>query len=642
MKLNIGRINGGIAGRILRVDLSSKRISTEDTEKYAKRFIGGRAINSIILLNEMDPKAKWSDPENMLVFGVGCLVGTLVPGACRVSIDTKNVFNNGKGSANFGGDFGPELKYAGFDHVVITGKAESPVYLWIHDGKAELRDANSVWGRTTYETEEILQRELGDDRIKVASIGPAGENLVRGSCIIGDCAKTAGGSGVGCVMGSKKLKALAVRGHGSIRVAQPERFHAAVDTALRKIENSPSSALWRKGIIESIYQPESKSWDFSVIVRNGQDEYWPVEKRRKLVGKNEGVPKYFKKFTACFGCPIGCMPFIEIGDGKYKGTKGTGYWINSCWYSERLDVDDPEASIKFHILANQLGLDGDMASVVLSWAFECYERGLLTKAETDGLELKWGNENAMIKMVEKLAYREGIGDFLADGVKEASRKLGKGSERFAIHMKGQDSADPYRIRKGWGFGLATSPVAGRHLRGAVSSPEVSGPRNIAFSPTEYKNIPEAVFWQAQAKETEDMIGVCVYMGSLAGAHALELSDYTELVNSSMGIDLTEEELMLMARRSYNLEKAFNTIHTDFERKDDFPPERYMEEPVKSGPYAGHKCDKDKWDEMLDKFYELHGWDIRTSFQTRKCLMELSMEDVAKKLEGVGKLILTAD
>ena len=635
--MNTSKISGGLAGKILRVDLSSNKVSTEDTERYARRFIGGRAINSFILLNEMKPQTKWSDPENMLIFGVGCLVGTLVPGACRVSVDTKSAFNNGKGSANFGGHFGPELKYAGFDNVVITGKAEAPVYLWIHDGSAELRDASSIWGKTTYETEEILQQELGDSRIEVASIGPAGENLVRGSCIIGDCAKAAGGSGVGCVMGSKKLKALAVRGHGEVRVAHPARFLDAVNTALKKIKDSPSSASWRRGIIQSFYYPESKGWDFSVIVRNGQDEYWPMGKRVKLVGKETGVPKYKKGVSACFSCPIGCMPFFEIADGKYKGVKGTGYWINSAWYSERLDVDDPASSIKFQLLANQLGLDGDMASVVLSWAFECYEKGLLTKEDTDGLELNWGNGDAMIKLEEKLAYRQGFGDFLADGVKEASWKLGRGSERFAIHMKGQDSADPYRIRKGWGLGLSTSPVAGRHLRGAVSTPDVSGPRGLAFSPTEYENQPQAVFWQAQVKEIEDMTGICVYMGSFLGAHALELSDYAELTSSATGIDLTEEEFMLVGRRSYNLEKAFNTIHANFGREDDYPPRRYIEEPVKSGPYAGHKCDKEKWDEMLDTFYELHGWDKTTSLQTRKCLTELSMEDVADQLQKVGRL-----
>jgi len=393
---------------------------------------------------------------------------------------------------------------------VITGKAENPVYLWIQDGNVEIRDASLIWGKTTYETETMLWEELGDNRVKVASIGPAGENLVRGSCIIGDSAKVAGGSGVGCVMGSKKLKAIAVRGHGSVNVARPERFLDAVNTAFTKIKNSPNTLPWRLSTIEANYQPESPSWDVtSDVIRNGQEGYWPIDKRRQLVGKGTGVLKYRKKVTACFSCPVGGMPFHEIEDGKYKGAGGTGYWVNSVWYSERFDVSDPAASLKFHLLANQLGLDGDDASVVLSWAFECYQRGLLTKEDTDGLELDWGNEDAMIKMAEKLAYRQGIGDFLADGVKEASRKLGKDSEKFAIHMKGQDSMDAgYRINKGWGLGLSTSPVAGRHLRGAVCT-EVSGLdlKELGWSTTEYEKQPEAVFWVAQAKEIEDIAGI---------------------------------------------------------------------------------------------------------------------------------------
>jgi len=635
--MRIDKISGGLAGKILRVDLSRKIISTEDTETYAKRFVGGRAINSFILLNEIERKTKWSDPENLIIFGVGCLAGTLAPAACRVSIDTINVFNNGKGSANLGGHFGPELKYAGFDHIIITGKAENPVYLWINDENVELRDAISIWGKTTYETEKILQNDLGDNNIKIASIGPAGENLVRGSSIVADLCKVAGGSGVGCVMGDKKLKAIAVRGHGSIKIAQPERFIDAVDIALKKVKSSSNATEWRKGIIEACYLPESPLWDSAALIRNGQDEYWPMEKRIRLLGKNKGVPKYKKNMTACFNCPAGCMPFYTIDEGEYKGTKGMGYWINSAAYSRRLDVDDPAASLKFHFLANQLGLDGDNAAVVLSWAFECYEKGLLTKKDTDGMELVWGNKDAMIELEKKLAYRQGIGDLLADGVLEACRKLGKGSEQFAIHMKGQDSQDPYRINKGWGFGISTSPVAGRHLRGAITTPNETGPKGLNWFPTEYKNIPEAVFWQAQAKEIEDITGICTYVGTFVGIHALEISDYTKLTTSALGIDLTEEEFMMIGRRSINLEKAFNTIHADFERKDDYPPNRYMEEPVKSGPYAGHKCDKEKWDEMLDKYYALHGWNQKTGLQTKSCLENLEMSDVAKQLYLAGKI-----
>lgn len=303
--MNVDRISGGLAGKILRVDLGSKKISTEDTEKYARRFIGGRMINSFILLNEMKPETKWSDPENMLIFGVGCLVGTLAPGACRVSVETKSPYNNGKGSANFGGHFGPELKYAGFDHVVITSKSEKPVYLWIHDGEVEIRDASSIWGKTTYETETILRGELGDDRIQVASIGPAGENMIRGSIVFTNPGKAAAGSGVGCVMGSKKLKAIAARGHGVVKVAEPERFIAAVNKALVKIKASPYTKGWRQGIIEVKYLPESPIWDYLASTKNGQDDYWPLGKRKRLVGMESGVPKYKKRMMACFACPTG-------------------------------------------------------------------------------------------------------------------------------------------------------------------------------------------------------------------------------------------------------------------------------------------------------------------------------------------------
>ena len=636
--MKIDAISGGLAGKILRVDLSREKISTEDTVSYARRFIGGRTISSFILLNEVASETRWSDPENILIFGVGCLVGTLAPAACRISVDTQNAYNNGKGSANFGGHFGPELKYAGFDHVIITGKAETPVYLWIHDGNATLKDAASVWGKTTYETEEILQKTFGDKRIKVASIGPAGENLVRGAAVIGDCGKAAGGSGVGCVMGSKKLKALAVRGHGAIRVAQPERFFKVASAAFKKIIDSPAAVPLRKGLVESC-SAESKLFDYYGIVRNGQDEYWPMKDRIRLISKDRGVPKYTKRVLAGFSCPVGDLPFFEVEEDKYKGTKGLGYWLNSVGYSRRLDVYDPGASLKFHLMANQLGLDGDMAAVSSAWAFECYERGLLTKEDTDGLELRWGSEDAMLKLEKKIAYRQGFGDFLADGVVEASRRLGRGSEKFAIHMKGQDTYENYRILKAWGFGCSTSLVGGRHLRGAVSTPESGGPPDLNWNPHDYKNVPEVVFWEVRAKEIEDMTGICNMVSTYGKIHALCISDFVELINSAMGVDLTEDELMLIAQRGVNLEKAFNTIHTDLARKDDLPPERYMEESIKSGPYAGYKCDKEEWDEMLDQFYELQGWDKETSLQTRRGLTELGgMDDIVRKLERIGKLI----
>jgi len=636
--MKIDNISGSLAGKILRVDLTTQKISTEDTEKYANRFIGGRAINSFILLNETEPVTKWSDPENLLIFGVGRLVGTMAPAACRVSIDTVNAFNNGKGSANLGGHLGPELKYAGYDHIVVSGKAKSPVYLWINNSNAELRDASSIWGKTTYETEEILHNDLGDKKIKVISIGPSGENLVRGSSIIADLCKAAGGSGVGCVMGDKKLKAIAVRGHGAIQIAKPESFLATVNTCLKKIQTSERMA-FRNGIIRAGCTPDGEIWDINAdIIKNGQEANWPLEKRINLVGEDTGVPKYHKKFRACFSCPIGCIPYSEINEGKYKGTEGMGYWINSAHYSARFDVDDPAASLKFHLLANELGLDGDDATVVMSWAFECYQKGLLTKEDTDGLELTWGNWDAMIELERKLAYRQGIGDFLADGVVEASRKLGKGSDKFAVHIKGQDSFDAYRVSKGWALGLSISPVAGRHLRGAIVGMGPTSSKYACPPPMYYEKQPEAVFWDVQAKEIEDMAGICIFVGSSLGSPILEPADYAKLISSATGADLTEDDIMLIGRRAANLEKAFNTIHAGFSRKDDYPPERYINEPIKSGPYTGYKCDKQKFDEMLDRFYQLNGWDQETGLQTYDCLQNLELEDVATKLQKAGKLV----
>ena len=642
VKIRVSKFNisGGITGKILRVNLSDNKIKVEDNS-YAERWIGGRAISSWILLNEVGPEVKWDDPENYLIFGAGALVGTILPAANRMNIETVNVFNNGKGSSSFGGHFSPEVKFAGFDQIVISGKSDKPVYLYIEDGKAEIREAKHLWNKSTYETEELLKTELKDNKIEVASIGPAGENLVHGSAIIIDCGRTAGGSGVGCVMGDKKIKAIVVRGHKEIKVAFPEEFVERAYEAFQKIMKRPTAKLFRKKTLGGLVYNDSEQfdelWEMMHTVRNSQDVHWSREKRTRMMGKN-GVGKHFKKIQACYACPVGCQPFSKIEEGKYKGTKGLGYWINSVMWSGKMDVTDPEASLKYHIRANQLGLDGDNSSVVMSWAFEAYEKGLLTKADTDGLELTWGNTEAMMELQEKIAYRKGFGDFLADGVVEAARKLGKGSDRFAIHQKNQDTLDPYRLAKGWSLACATSPIAGRHMRGSLNLPIAFGPKGVKFNPYSYEDQPPMVFWELRSKEIEDIIGICVYVGTWSGVYALEPSDYVDLTNLALGTDLSEEEFMLLGQKSYNLEKAFNTLHVGFTRKDDLPHRRFFEDPIQSGPHKGEKLDMIKYNLMLDKFYELHGWDKETGLQTRETLEGLGLKDVAEKLAKAGRLI----
>ncbi|MEN6327910.1 MAG: aldehyde ferredoxin oxidoreductase C-terminal domain-containing protein [Syntrophomonas sp.] len=632
---------GGTAGKILYVDLSSGKTRLEDTEQYVQRFLGGRAINSFILCNEVnkifDEEGQyitWSDPRTPLIFGAGCLVGTLMPASNRASVDTINAFNNGKGSANVGGFWPTELKYAGYDHIVITGKSPVPVYLWIKDSKVELRDASHLWGKLTGETEYSIRKELGDDSIRVMSIGPAGEKMVKGAGIV-STARIAAGCGVGCVMGSKKLKAIAVRGTGAITVAEPAKFMAAATRITEKIKKAPALEGWRKGIIEGKYLAETDTWNLFASYNNGQDDYVPYERRKQLVGMETGVPSFKKMMRACSTCPSGCTAVFEIKEGRFKGTNCINYWINATTFSTKVGLFEPDASIRLFYMCNQLGMDGDMCTNALAWAFECYEKGLITKQDTEGLELNWGNVDAILTLQKKIAYREGLGDLLAEGVNVASEKLGKGSDYFAIHMKGQDIVDPCRAPKGWGFGVTVSPIGGKHLRGSVSAPEVCGPPDVKWKANEYENIPEVVYWTSIVKEIEDSIGNCAYCGTWSGTHALNVSDYAEALSTGLGLDLDESTLMMYGRRSANLEKAFNTLNTNFDRKDDYPPLRYMEEPVKSGPYAGYKCDKDVWDKMLDKFYELHGWDLKTGLQTRKCLEEVGLADIAGMIAKRG-------
>jgi aldehyde:ferredoxin oxidoreductase len=307
-------------------------------------------------------------------------------------------------------------------------------------------------------------------------------------------------------------------------------------------------------------------------------------------------------------------------------------------WSGKMDVTEPDASLEYHLRANQLGLDGDNVSVAIAWAFEAYERGIITKEDTDGLELTWGNEEAMLALQEKVAKRKGFGAILANGVVEASSKFGKEAQKFAIHQKGQDTLDPYRIAKGWSLACATSPVAGRHMRGSVNVPIAMGPKGVKFNPYSYKDQPPIVFWELRAKEIEDILGLCVYTGTWSGVYALEPSDYVELTNLALGIDLTVEEFMLLGQKSYNLEKAFNTIHAGFTKEDDLPHRRFFEDPIQSGPHKGETLNKDKYIKMLEDFYELQGWDKETSWQTKEGLEKLGLNKVKDILKKHNKLI----
>ncbi len=383
------------AGCILRVDLSSGRIAQQPTADYAFT-LGGRGIGQWILFREVDPSVEALDPANVISLGAGPLTGTLAPGSARLSVDTKNALTGGVCASNGGGHFAPELKYAGFDSVVITGQSPTPVYLWIHDGQAELLPASDLWGLDTWQTEAALRRRHADPEVRVAAIGPAGERRVRGACLIADRARAAGRGGAGAVLGSKRLKAVAVRGTGSLAPADGPRFVREVERCHRKLMASETVRIYRQGGTMLLAGAGGPDGTFPQGVRNDQDSFWPLEKSRRI-SEPALRERYELRRLGCFNCPISCSHFYAVSDGAYAGTAGEGFEINSAnAFGSNLDIDDPAAILKMHTLCSRAGLDVDMAGTCLAFAFEAYQRGHLSRSEANGLELTWGNSQAAV------------------------------------------------------------------------------------------------------------------------------------------------------------------------------------------------------------------------------------------------------
>ncbi len=632
-------------GKVLRVDLTSGRIWTEPTREYASKFLGGRGVDNWILYNEVKPWAAPFDPANRLIFGTGVLVGTLAPTAARHSVDAKSPITGGVGSANSCGHFSAELKFAGYDHIVFQGKARSPVYLWIDDNRVKILDASHLWGKTTGETDDMIKEDLGDDEIQIAGIGPAGESLARSACVITNRARAAARCGLGAVMGAKNLKAVAVRGSGSIEVAHPERFMEIVSKAWGILDESEAAKSRRDwGTYRS---PELYNERGHLSVRNFQDDYVnPTTLKR--VDPEIFKREYEVRRLGYSACPICCSHFYKVTDGPYAGLACEGFEANDLLnFVAKLEIDYPPAIINLHFLCSEYGLDQDNASGAIAWAFECYQRGILTQADTDGLKLQWGDYRVVAELLRRIAYREGLGDLLAEGAKRASEVVGKGSEKFAIHIKGQDSMEALRgAGRGWALGCTISTRGGAHTRGANQAeawdvtPEMCqrlwGIPGLE-GPLSYQNKAKLVVYYEKLQAILDSLGVCMFCSHWAGLDLLGPDDLAELYSAATGNKITGEELMLAGERIHNVEKAFNVLHAGFSRQDDYPPRRFMEEPVKSGPMKGELLAREKWDKMLDEYYELHGWDKVTGWQTRQCLEALDLKKIADDLEKAGRL-----
>ncbi|MBC8158254.1 MAG: aldehyde ferredoxin oxidoreductase family protein [Alphaproteobacteria bacterium] len=610
-----------IGGGILRVDLTRNEVTIDPTAPLNERFPAGMGVNNWLLLDGTPVGKEPLDPENPLIFTTGTLVGTPTPTACRMTISCKNVMTGGFGSASAGGNFGPELKYAGFDHIVVTGRAERPVFIDIVDGDVNIVDAADLWGQTTWETEKRLRAKLDRQTLELLSIGPAGENVAASACIMVNRTRAAARCGVGAVMGSKNLKAIAVSGSGSLEVADPQGFmDACLDMQRHLMGNETRKNLRNFGTPASFGGWNDKG---SIPVRNFQETQIDAE-GANAISTAVKEKRYIKKAFGCFSCPVLCSQYQQVKEGPYAGTRGEKIESQNYWdFGGKLGISDPAAVLALSELCARLGLDNTNATNPIAWAFECFQRGLLSADDADGLNLEWGDVDVVLELLRKIAYREGIGDLLADGSFAAAKKLGRGSERFAIHMKGQDLAEEMRVFKGWALAIAVAERGGTHTQGGPLTermglePELSMERfgvPTAFDSANYEHKADLVVYYQRFHNLLEITGICFYATYWSGLYTMGPEDVARLYGLATGETKTAEELMMEGEKVLYLQKAFNMRHTAFDRESDYPPERMMSEPA-TGPHAGERLDRADWDRLLDQYYGLRGWDLASGKPT---------------------------
>ena len=631
------------AGHILKVDLTRELIQIEENESYVREFLGGRGLGQSLLFQSLPADLPALDPKSLLIFATGPLTGTLAPGSARLSISGKNVLTGGIGSSNVGGHFAPELKYAGFDAIIIEGKSPDPVYLLIENKKASLRPARHLQDMTTWETEEELRKTHGKTA-RVLSIGPAGERLAPVACIIVDKARAAGRCGFAAIMGSKNLKAIVVRGSLPIHIADPDRFLSLVENVRTQILSTETiKRLRAHGTCGSVPRANAAC---TIPVRNFQDDHMD-EKKLERVARSVFQESFQVRNLSCMGCFFQDTFLYEIKDGDYAPLLVEGFHQNLVWdFIGKLEITHPPAVLAIQALCSQYGMDIDNTSGAIALAFELYEKGIIDERDTDGLKLAWGDHRNVIGLIEKMAYGDGFGAILNQGAYRMAETIGGEAHKYAVHIKGQDLAEAIRADKGWALGVVVAPRGGGHLNGATMTGmmKISPEDSLAVFGTPYGGEQETyrgkakvVYWYEQLKSVVDMLGLCYFTSKWVDLKFLGPEEYAGLLSTATGMAFSGDSLMLLGRKVHNIEKAFNTLHGGFGVEDDYPPPRFFDEPVKSGPYKGALFTRPEWQRMLEKYYNLHGWDPKTGLQTEEVLRQLGLSFVLKRLKDAGKL-----
>lgn len=642
----------GWAGKRIRADLTKKVNGVENLSlDYLKKWVGGRGLNSEVVYHETKAGMDPFDPANPLCFGVGPLSGTFAPSSGRVTVSCRSpmVEPHAHGDTNMGGHWGPELKFAGYDQIIVKGRADKPVYLWIDDDKIELRDASKLWGKNTMETTLDILNELGDPDIKVTCIGPAGERLIRYACVVNSFNRNGGRTGMGAVMGSKNLKAIAVRGTKSVSVSEPQKFMEACWKTRDRIDKDPPVALLRAEGTMLLFD-FANAIGLAGAYKNHTTGYAPgIEEQ---YGGTVHMKKYLHGREGCFACPISCGRYTYIKEGPFAGTHFGGPEMESaCNLGPRLGTYDMEPVLKMVQMCDLYGLDTISTGAAISWAMDAYESGLLTEKDTGGIAFHWGDTKTALKVIDLINNREGFGKLLGEGALRAAKAMGKGTEKLVPHVRGLEdiSCDP-RIVTGFSLGYAMSTRGSDHLKNmsclefppAVQTypdlvEQVLGkelfPKFMENFPNELRDLtakPKLCKWSEEDKCISDLLGICCFPN--AWWYSLRPVDLTELFNLATGLNYTEEEMMKCAERTVAVERA----HWNREgsgRQDDIHPDRYFEYPVQDGPWKGTVLNREKWEWAQSEYYKLHGWEVETGFLSPEKLKDLGMDDVTNDLEG---------
>jgi len=644
----------GYGGSILRVDLTQGKVSKEPfPERWIKQLIGGEAVAARIFYDEVPPSTEPFSPQNKVIISMGPLVGTLAPSSSRITLTTKSPITEMYSDSNAGGQFGPEMKFAGYDHLILEGASERPVYLWIDDDKVEIRDAAHLWGTTTWETDDAIKTELGDPTIQVACIGPAGENRSTAACLIINRARACGRMGLGAVIGSKNLKAVAVRGSLGLQMAHPGR----VFRESRKLFDKISADAMYPMICQGTLAIPDLTWDGakskpSSMVRYGHAAKNVCQNYAEISGRNIRE-KVMDRDMACFNCPVHCANWSSIKEGPWKGEKGEGFELNiqeNCIYMDA--CEDVWFLPKYNFLCNQLGLGVDETALPIAFGMWLFEKGILTEADTGGIKLEWGDTETVIKLINMIAYREGFGELLGSGTRKMSQSIGGEAEYWSKNIKGAEVISDTRFAYEVALAQAVSPRGACHLKGLslfqmyatnprfeYPSLEVRARMQQAYEspypivPGDDRWAPYATRYLSRLMSVLDALGMCAFPSHYMLFESIMLEDLPPLIEAVTGVSFTTEELAECADRARVIQRSYNH-RLGMARKEDTPAAHTFEQPLRmtvQEKTVEVKLDRERYDGLLDEFYRISGYDQRSGIPTGKTFERLGLGSIAKDL-----------